>query len=128
MADDSRRERGKRKFEAITHLPAFDPPDAFTATTLDRIFGELWQRPGLSDRERRLLCIAVVGARGLDFEATAHLRGALESGDLSPAETMEVILHVAHYAGWPHAAVLYRSFRALCAELRLEVPGPEEGL
>jgi 4-carboxymuconolactone decarboxylase len=126
MGDQSRRERGKRKFEAIAQLPAFDPPDAFTAATLDRIFGDLWQRPGLSDRERRLLSIAIVGARGMDFEAKTHIGGALKSGDVSPAEMMEVILHVAYYAGWPHAAVLYRSFRALCAELDLDVPGSED--
>jgi 4-carboxymuconolactone decarboxylase len=128
MADDSRRERGKRKMEAISQVPAFDPPDVFTAATVDQVFGNLWQRPGLSDRERRLLSIAIVGARGLDFEARTHIRGALKTGDLSSAEMMEVILHVAHYAGWPHASVLYRSFRALCAELDLEVPGPEEGV
>ena len=128
MSDESRRERGRRKFEAIVQVPAFDPPDAFTAATLDQVFGDLWQRPGLSDRERRLLSIAIVGARGLDFEAKTHIGGALKSGDVSPAEMMEVILHVAHYAGWPHAAVLYRSFRALCAELQLEVPSPDEGV
>lgn len=128
MGDESRRERGKQKLEAIAQVPAFDPPDAFTAATVDQVFGDLWQRGGLSDRERRLLSIAVVGARGLDFEAKTHMGGALKSGDISPAEMMEVILHVAYYAGWPHAAVLYRSFRALCAELHLDVPGSEEGL
>jgi 4-carboxymuconolactone decarboxylase len=63
----------------------------------------------------------------MDSEAKTHIGGALRSGDLSPAEMMEVILHVAYYAGWPHAAALYRSYRALCAELGLEVPGPDEG-
>lgn len=126
MGDDSRRERGKRKLETVAQVPAFDPPDAFTAATLDQVFGDLWQRPGLSDRDRRLLSIAIVGARGMDFEARTHIGGALKTGDLSPAEMMEVILHVAHYAGWPNASVLYRSFRALCGELGLEVPGPEQ--
>ena len=123
MADSDRRERGKRKLEQIAQLPAFDPVDDFTAATIDQVFGELWQRPGLSDRERRLLSLAIVGSRGMEFEARAHIGGALKTGDLSPAEMMEVILHVAHYAGWPCASVLYRTFRALCDELGLEVPG-----
>lgn len=126
MSDESRRERGKQKLAAIAQVPAFDPPDAFTAATLDQVFGDLWQRPGLSDRERRLLSIAIVGARSMEFEAKTHIGGALKSGDVSPAEMMEVILHIAYYAGWPHAAVLYRCFRALCAELDLQVPGSEE--
>jgi 4-carboxymuconolactone decarboxylase len=122
---ESRRERGKQKITEIAQVPAFDPPDAFTAATIDRIFGELWQRPGLGDRDRRLLTLAIVGARGLDFEARVHIAGALKTGDLSPAEMMEVVLHVAHYAGWPHAAFLFRQFRDVCTELGLTVPGPD---
>ena len=42
---ESRWERGKQKMTEIAQVPPFDPPDAFTAATIDRIFGELWQRP-----------------------------------------------------------------------------------
>ncbi|MEN8162430.1 MAG: carboxymuconolactone decarboxylase family protein [Myxococcota bacterium] len=126
MSDEARRERGKQRMEQIAKVPAFDPPDAFTAMTVDHVFGELWDRPGLSDRDRRLLSIAILAARGMEAEARVHVGGALQSSDLTTAEVMEVILHVAHYAGWPHAAMLYRTFRERCGELGLEVPGPEE--
>jgi 4-carboxymuconolactone decarboxylase len=126
MSDEARRERGKRRMEQVAKVPAFDPPDAFTAMTVDHVFGEVWGRPGLPDRDRRLLSIAVLAARGMETETRVHVGAALESSDLTTAEMMEVILHVAHYAGWPHAAMLYRTFRERCAELGLEVPGPDE--
>lgn len=123
---NERRERGKRKLEEIARVEATDPPDAFVATTIDQVFGELWQRPGLVDRDRRLLSLAIVAARGLEFEVRTHISGALQSGDVSPGEMLEVILHVATYAGWPSGSILYRSFRQVCAELGLEVPGLDE--
>lgn len=128
VTDSERRARGKRKMEQIAGIPPFDPPDAFMAGSIDQVYGDLWTRPGISDRDRRLLSIAIVGSHALEAEARTHMRGALATGDLSPAELMEVILHVAHYAGWPTALGMYRTYRALCAELGLEVPGPgDEG-
>jgi len=127
MADRSkRRARGLEKLEEVARVKAFEPQDAFMAASIDTIFGELWQRPGLATRERRMLSLAVVGTRGLEFEIDAHLRGALDSGDLSPNDVLELILHVAHYAGWPCGSVMYRRFRAICAELGLEAPGLTE--
>jgi 4-carboxymuconolactone decarboxylase len=87
--------------QEVAQVPPFDPPDQFTATNIDQVFGALWSRPGLSRRERRFLSLAVVGSRGMDFEVITHIRGALQSGDVSVAEMVEIILHVAHYAGWP---------------------------
>ena len=57
----------------------------------------------------------------MDLETQYHIRGALVSGDISPAEMLEIILHVRQYAGWPSGATMYRHFRTLCAELGLEV-------
>ena len=128
MTNPSRRRAlGKEKLAEVARVPAFDPPDAFTAATIDSVFGELWTRPGLPTRERRMITLAVLGARGVEFEIDAHLRGALASGDLSAAELIELILQVAYYAGWPCASVMYRRLRAVCAELGLELPGLDEG-
>lgn len=122
----SRRARGLDKLAEIARVPAFEPQDAFMAASIDTVFGELWQRPGLPVRERRMLSLAVVGTRGLEFEIETHIRGALDSGDLGPAEVLELILQVAHYAGWPCGSVMYRRFRAVCSELGLDVPGLDE--
>jgi len=125
MAESERRRLGKQKLEQIAQIPAFEPADQFMAETLDHVFGELWQRPGLPDRDRRLLSIAVVGALGREFETKTHIRGALASGDVSPAEMAEIVLHVTHYAGWPVGSLMNRCLRESCAELDLEVPGPD---
>ncbi|MEM9178022.1 MAG: carboxymuconolactone decarboxylase family protein [Myxococcota bacterium] len=122
MKDDPRRERGKARMAQVSGLPAFDPPDAFTAATCDVVFGELWQRPGLPDRERRMITIAILATRGLETELGIHLRAALSSGDVDPAELMELVLQVAHYAGFPLGSVAYRAYRSACDELGLEVP------
>jgi len=119
---DDRRARGLETLQEVARVPAFEPPDAFTAATVDAVFGELWTRPGLSTRERRLITLAVVGSRGVEFEIETHLRGALDAGDLDSGELLELILQLAYYAGWPCASVVYRRFRAVCGELGLEVP------
>jgi 4-carboxymuconolactone decarboxylase len=122
MAEDERRRLGKAKMAEISRLPAFDPPDAYTAATTDQVFGELWQRPGLPDRDRRLITIAILATNGLEMELGVHIKAALGSGDVTPAELMEVVLQVAHYAGFPLGSVTYRAFRTVCNELGLEVP------
>lgn len=119
----NRRARGMEKLTEVARLPAFDPPDSFVAATIDSVFGELWTRPGLPARERRMITLAVVGTRGVEFEIETHVRGALDSGDLTPRDLLELILQLAYYAGWPCASVVYRKFRAVCGELGLEVPG-----
>ena len=127
MSDPAnRRARGMEKLKEVARVPAFDPPDAFVAATVDSVFGELWTRPGLPNRERRMITLAVVGTRGVEFEIETHVRGALDSGDLTPGDLLELILQLAYYAGWPCASVVYRKFRAVCGELGLDVPGLEE--
>lgn len=127
MSDpQNRRALGMEKLKEVARLPAFDPPDAFAASTVDSVFGELWTRPELPTRERRMITLAVVGTRAVEFEIETHVRGALSSGDLTPRDVLELILQVAYYAGWPCASVMYRRFRAVCAELELEVPGLDE--
>jgi 4-carboxymuconolactone decarboxylase len=123
MSDPAtRRALGLEKLKEIARVPAFEPPDAFTAATIDSVFGELWSRPGLPTRDRRIITLAIVGTRGMEFEIETHVRAALASRDLSPGELVELILQLAYYAGWPCASVMYRRFRAVCDELGLEVP------
>ena len=100
MAESERRVRGKEMMEQVAGIPDLEPADDFMALNLDQVFGELWTRPGLPTRERRLLSLAVVGARGLEFEVRTHIAGALRSGDVGVEEMLEAILHIAHYAGW----------------------------
>jgi len=99
-----------------------DPPppiDPYTGQgVLDTVFGELWTRPGLTRKERRLITLACVGAASSRTAIDAHLRGALDSGDLTVEEMQEFILHFAFYAGWPRAATVEAAFTAYQADAR----------
>lgn len=65
----------------------------------DVVYGEIWERPQLSKRDRSLITIAVLQALARE-ELAIHIPRGLENG-LSPEEISEIILHVTFYAGWP---------------------------
>ncbi|MFB6549276.1 carboxymuconolactone decarboxylase family protein [Streptomyces sp. NPDC056405] len=68
------------------------------------IFAGLWDRPGLSRRERRLVTLAVLAVFGQErLHAPLHIKAALDSGDLTEAELRETAVQIAYYAGWPLA-------------------------
>src|SRR5438034_715464 len=67
----------------------------------DRVlFGEVWERPGLSPRDRSLITVASLIALYRTNELPFHLKKALENG-VSRDELIEVITHLAFYSGWP---------------------------
>ncbi len=66
------------------------------------LFGEVWERPGLSKRDRSLVTCATLIALGREKQLTGHLQRALNNG-LTKSELSEVITHLAFYAGWPAA-------------------------
>ena len=63
------------------------------------------------------------GALWLGNTSARLTAGALESGDITRDEMMEVVVHLAHYAGWPKAAAMYRQLLKLCADLGSERGG-----
>jgi len=68
--------------------------------TDDVLFADVWQRPGLTPRERSLVTVAALTALGRDTQLAGHIRRALDNG-LSPEELAEAFTHLAFYAGWP---------------------------
>lgn len=67
------------------------------------LFGDVWERPGLSPRDRSLITVATLVALYRTNELPFHLKKALENG-VSRDELVEVITHLAFYSGWPTAA------------------------
>lgn len=65
-------------------------------------WGDIWTRPGLGFRDRSVVTLAVLVALGAENELPMHVRAARRNG-LSDAEIVEVIMHVAVYAGLPRA-------------------------
>lgn len=70
--------------------------------TDDVLFGDVWERAELSPRDRSLVTVAALIANGNTEQLAGHLGRAKQNG-LSEAELAEVIIHLAFYAGWPHA-------------------------
>ena len=68
--------------------------------TDDVLFGDIWERPELSPRERSLITVASLISGGNFEQLTFHLNKARDNG-LTQAELVEVITHLAFYAGWP---------------------------
>lgn len=100
-------EHGVRVFEEVNLIPA-PPKDSpyFHAGILNFVFGHLWQRPGLTRRERRLVTIACVGVSDAIGPIHSHVTSALGSGDVSYDEMQELILQFAAYSGIAKAQVL----------------------
>ncbi len=67
------------------------------------IYGDIWERPLLSKRDRSLLTVAVNQALRATEELRTHIARALDENGVTPQEISEVILHVAFYTGWPSA-------------------------
>lgn len=70
--------------------------------TDDVLFGDVWERPGLSKRDRSLITIAVLTALYRNEQLPGHLDRALTNG-VTKEEIVEMITHVAFYGGWPTA-------------------------
>ena len=64
------------------------------------LFGDIWERPELSKRDRSLIVCAVLTATYRPEQLRGHLQRALDNG-LTKLEISEMITHVAFYAGWP---------------------------
>lgn len=70
--------------------------------TMTTITEDLWRRPGLSPRDRSVVTLATLIARGHAIELPYHVNLALDNG-VTPAEISEIITHLAFYSGWGNA-------------------------
>jgi 4-carboxymuconolactone decarboxylase len=66
------------------------------------VYGDIWERPGLSKRDRSLITVAALVAMYRGDQLTGHLERALANG-VTREEIGELITHLAIYAGWPTA-------------------------
>jgi 4-carboxymuconolactone decarboxylase len=66
------------------------------------LYGDLWERPELSKRDRSLITVAALIALNRPDQLRSHLVRARENG-VTQQEVVETITHLAFYAGWPNA-------------------------
>ena len=86
---------------------ARDMMPRFTEMTRELLFGEIWERPGLSKRDRSLITVATLTALYRTDQLRSHIRRALENG-VTKEELVEVFQHMAFYAGWPCGVNAFR--------------------
>ncbi|AIW40149.1 MULTISPECIES: carboxymuconolactone decarboxylase family protein [Paenibacillus] len=66
------------------------------------LFGDVWERKELAPRDRSLITVASLITGGNSEQLGFHLGKAKDNG-LTEEELIEVITHLAFYAGWPKA-------------------------
>lgn len=84
----------------MSQLSAVSP--ALADYTENLLLDEVWDREGLSARDRSVVTVAALISRNQQVEMPYHIRFALDNG-VTPAELSEIITHLAFYSGWPNA-------------------------
>jgi 4-carboxymuconolactone decarboxylase len=105
-----------------------DPyPAAPYLSELERtlLFGDIWERPGLSRRDRSLVTVAVTQALYRTEELREYLGRALDNG-VTREEISELMTHVTMYAGWPTGSNASRVAIDVYERRGLDFPPPAD--
>ena len=76
-------------------------------------WGEIWTRPGLDQRTRRILVLGTLVALGRFEEFRMHARAALVEGGFSADDLKEIVLQQAIYCGVPAANSAFEILREI---------------
>ena len=117
MTED-RYERGRERFLEVHDekaLAAVEGLDDLGRLIIEVVYGDVYTRPALSDRDRELAVVAALVALGRSSQLPQHLRGALNVG-ATPDELREVILQIAVVAGFPPAMNAMSTLKNILAE------------
>ncbi|HUS95774.1 MAG TPA: carboxymuconolactone decarboxylase family protein [Hyphomicrobiaceae bacterium] len=66
------------------------------------LFGDVWESPNLTKRDRSLVTISVLASHYRTEELKGHIQRALDNG-VTKEEIKGMITHIAFYSGWPTA-------------------------
>lgn len=100
------RRRGLEKMEQVYGFDMTDGTGDFFGYTAEHLFGDIWCRPGLSDRDRRLLLIGLLTGAGAADVLGIQVPAAHANGELDAEALREIVVFLSHYAGWPQGARL----------------------
>ncbi|MFI7589741.1 carboxymuconolactone decarboxylase family protein [Spongisporangium articulatum] len=104
--DPGRRARGLQRMSEVYGWEFLDGPGDFFGYTADHLFADIWSRPGLSDRDRRLLLIGLLAGTNQPDVLGIQVPAAHHAGELDDEALREVVIFLCHYAGWPVGARL----------------------
>ena len=100
------RRRGLAKMTEVYGWELQDGPGDFFRYTADHLFADIWNRPGLTDRDRRLLLIGMLAGQGAADVLGIQVPAAYANGELDDEALREIVIFLCHYAGWPNGARL----------------------
>lgn len=89
----------------------------FVAMAIRSNWGDVWSRPGLDQRVRRLIVLTITATRGCWDEFRLHVRLGLEQRILTTDELKELLLQISVYAGIPIANKGFAEAAMIIAEL-----------
>lgn len=92
--------------ERVYGFSMSDGPGDFFGYTADHLFGDVWNRPGLSDRDRRLVLLGLLAGTHQDDVLGIQVPAALANEELDETALRELVIFLSHYAGWPAGARL----------------------
>ena len=123
MDESERRDTGlkvRRRVLGDAHVDrATSQAAALTAEFQDLItryaWGEIWTRPGLDERSRRILVLGTLIALGRFDEFRLHARAAMNEGGFSENDLKEIVLQQAIYCGVPAANTAFDVLREMVA-------------
>jgi 4-carboxymuconolactone decarboxylase len=104
VAKSERYQRGAAKMKELfgsEPQPGMMQED-FLNVSVEHLFGDIWTRPGLELKERSMITVAALTVLGREQQLKTHLRGAANIG-ISRQKVNEMMIHLAHYGGWPVA-------------------------
>ena len=106
MKETSARYRtGAKIFSEVYPWSPSEEPSEFEGVMIEQLFAEVWSRPGLTTRERRLLILGVAAAQGNDRILRVQMESGLAKGDLVEDDLIEVPIFLTQYVGWPLGVV-----------------------
>jgi 4-carboxymuconolactone decarboxylase len=114
------RRRGLEKMEQVYGFEMSDGDGDFFGYTADHLFADIWCRPGLSDRDRRLLLIGLLAGTGQADVLGIQVPAAHANGELDDEALREIVIFLCHYAGWPVGARLNSLVEETIAKARKE--------
>ncbi len=126
MNDEERRVAGtavRREVLGAAHVDrAIESATPLTEEFQDLItryaWGEIWTRPGLDQRTRRILVLGTLVALGRWEEFRMHVRAAVVEGRFTPGDLREIALQQMIYCGVPAANTAFEAIREVLNEMR----------
>ena len=102
MSTDELRAKGLAKMNEVYgwEMPNIEGNDFFDLTA-DHLFGNIWSRPGLTMRDKRIMTLTVVTALGIADLAEIQANAALHNEELTEQELKEMAIFLTHYLGFP---------------------------